>query len=55
MRQTCENLKNIVSAAGLFMDHLVYANIYLTDTTDLDAARLLAPSSFATVDPRWLS
>jgi enamine deaminase RidA (YjgF/YER057c/UK114 family) len=39
VRQTFENIKNIVTAAGLSMEHLVYAQMYLTGATDFEAAR----------------
>jgi enamine deaminase RidA (YjgF/YER057c/UK114 family) len=39
VRQAAENLKDILGAAGLSTDHLVYAHIYIMDTVDFDAAR----------------
>jgi enamine deaminase RidA (YjgF/YER057c/UK114 family) len=39
VRQAHENLKKILSAAGLSTDHLVYAHIYIMDPVDFDAAR----------------
>ena len=34
LRQCFENVKTIVEAAGLTMQHVVYAQVYLTDATD---------------------
>jgi enamine deaminase RidA (YjgF/YER057c/UK114 family) len=39
VRQTFENIKNIVTAAGLSMEHIVYAQMYLTGANDFEAAR----------------
>lgn len=36
VRQCFENVKTIVTAAGLTMEHLVYLQIYLTPTVDYD-------------------
>jgi len=33
MRQTLDNIKSIVTAGGLTMEHVVYAHVYLTDLT----------------------
>jgi enamine deaminase RidA (YjgF/YER057c/UK114 family) len=38
VRQTYENIKSIVTAAGLTMDHVVYSQMYLT-SDEFDAAR----------------
>jgi enamine deaminase RidA (YjgF/YER057c/UK114 family) len=44
LRQCFENVKAVVGAAGLTMDHVVYAQVYLTDPSDegatLGVARL---------------
>jgi enamine deaminase RidA (YjgF/YER057c/UK114 family) len=37
--QTYENLKGVVDAAGLTMDHLVYAQMYVAGSVDFEAAR----------------
>jgi reactive intermediate/imine deaminase len=37
VRQTLENVKNIVEAAGLTMEHVVYTHVYLEDITKFDA------------------
>jgi 2-iminobutanoate/2-iminopropanoate deaminase len=34
LRQCFENVKTIVEAAGLTMEHVVYAQVYLTDASD---------------------
>src|SRR5690242_16303782 len=34
LRQCFENVKSIVEAAGLTMEHVVYAQVYLTDAGD---------------------
>jgi len=34
LRQTFENVKTIVEAAGLSMEHVVYAQVYLSDASD---------------------
>jgi enamine deaminase RidA (YjgF/YER057c/UK114 family) len=39
VRQTFENIKNIVTAAGLRMEHVVYAQMYLTGADNFEAAR----------------
>lgn len=39
VRQTYENIKHIVTAAGLTMEHVVYAQMYITGTGDFEAAR----------------
>jgi enamine deaminase RidA (YjgF/YER057c/UK114 family) len=39
VRQTHENIKNIVTAAGLTMEHVVYSQIYVTGAVDFEAAR----------------
>lgn len=36
-RQTLENVRVIVEAAGLSLDHVVYSQIYLSDTANYDA------------------
>ena len=41
VRQTLDNVKNVVEAAGLTMDHVVYVQVYLEDThrsAELDEA-----------------
>lgn len=38
MRQTLDNVKAVVEAAGLTLDHLVYAHLYLSDLTNLPEA-----------------
>ena len=35
-RQTFENVKSIVEAGGLTMEHIVYSQVYLADTTQYD-------------------
>lgn len=37
VRQCLENIKTIVEAAGLTMEHIVYTQIYLQDTSNYDA------------------
>ncbi len=39
VRQVFENIKNIVTAAGLSMDHVVYSQIYLTGADAFESAR----------------
>jgi enamine deaminase RidA (YjgF/YER057c/UK114 family) len=39
VHQAYENLKANVEAAGVSMDHLVYAQMYVMDTVDFEAAR----------------
>lgn len=39
VQQTFENLKSIVTAAGLSMDHVVYSQMYLTGAVSFDEAR----------------
>ncbi len=37
VRQTLENVKSVVEAAGLTMEHVVYTQVYLEDITKFDA------------------
>jgi enamine deaminase RidA (YjgF/YER057c/UK114 family) len=39
VRQVYANIKSVVEGAGLSMDHLVYAQMYVMGTGDFDAAR----------------
>jgi len=39
VRQVFENIKDIVSAAGLTMNHVVYAQMYIAGAGDFEAAR----------------
>ncbi len=36
MRQTLENVKGVLAAGGLTMEHVVYAHVYLTDMANYD-------------------
>jgi reactive intermediate/imine deaminase len=46
MRQTLENVKKVVVAGGLTMDHLVYAHVYLTDMANYDRMNRLWAEAF---------
>jgi enamine deaminase RidA (YjgF/YER057c/UK114 family) len=46
MRQALENVKGIVEAAGLTLDHVVYTHLYLQDMNNLPAADRLWSSYF---------
>jgi enamine deaminase RidA (YjgF/YER057c/UK114 family) len=51
MRQTLENVRSIVTAAGLTMGHVVYAHVYLTDMANYDRMNSLWAESFPHAPP----
>ena len=50
-RQTLENVKAIVEAAGLTMEHVVYSQVYLNDMAHYDAVDRVWKEFFATAPP----
>jgi reactive intermediate/imine deaminase len=46
VRRTLENVKTIVEAAGLTMEHVVYTHVYLEDITRFDAMNRVYASFF---------
>jgi 2-iminobutanoate/2-iminopropanoate deaminase len=48
-RQALENLKTVLSAAGLTMDHVVYLQVYLIDVSDYSSLRVALRKYFPTV------
>ncbi len=51
VRQTLENVKNIVEAAGLKMEHVVYSQVYLDDMAKYDAMDKLWREYFPKAPP----
>jgi len=51
VRQTLENVKQIVEAAGLTMAHVVYCQIYLLDLAALEAVDRVWPEYFPKAPP----
>jgi reactive intermediate/imine deaminase len=51
MRQTLENVKNVLAAGGLTMEHIVYAHVYLTDMANYDRMNLLWAEAFPQAPP----
>ena len=51
VRQTLENIKQIVEAAGLTMGHVVYAQVYLLDLGALEAVDRVWPEYFGKAPP----
>lgn len=50
-RQTLTNLKSVVEAAGLTMDHVVYTTVYLTDITQYGDMNRVFAEFFAKIPP----
>jgi reactive intermediate/imine deaminase len=50
-RQTLQNVKAIVAAAGLTMEHVVYCQVYLTDTAHHDAMDRVWKEFFSKAPP----
>ena len=48
LKQTLENVKGVVTAAGLTMDHVVYTQVFLADIKNYDAVNRIWPSYFKT-------
>ena len=56
VRQTLENVKAIVQAAGLTMEHVVYMHVYMDNMQNFEAMNRTYASYFpkdATRAPRW--
>jgi len=51
VRQTLENIRQIVEAAGLTMAHVVYCQVYLLDLGALEAVDRVWPEYFAKAPP----
>ena len=51
VRQTLENIKAIVEAAGLTMEHVVYSQVYLDDMTKYEVMDRVWKEYFAKVPP----
>lgn len=51
VRQSLENVKAIVEAAGLTMEHVVYTHVYLEDITKFDAMNRVYATYFPTNPP----
>jgi reactive intermediate/imine deaminase len=51
MRQTLENVKAVVEAGGLTMQHVVYAHVYLTDMSDYGQMNRLWSQAFPKAPP----
>ncbi len=51
VRQTLENIKQIVEAAGLTMAHVVYSQVYLLDLGALEAVDRVWPEHFGKTPP----
>ena len=51
VRQTLDNVKNIVEAAGLTMEHVVYSQVYLDDMAKYDAMDRLWREYFPKAPP----
>jgi 2-iminobutanoate/2-iminopropanoate deaminase len=52
VRQTLENVKAVVEAAGLTMEHVVYTQVYLEDIHNFDRMNASTPSTFQKHLPR---
>ena len=50
-QQVLDNIKAIVQAAGLTMDHVVYAQVYLTDVSKYDELNKVFASNFPGTPP----
>jgi 2-iminobutanoate/2-iminopropanoate deaminase len=50
-RQALMNLKSVVEAAGLAMDHIVYTTVYLTDITQYEEMNRVYAEFFGKVPP----
>src|SRR5580700_7292188 len=51
VRQTLNNLKSVVEAAGLTMDHVVYTTVYLTDITQYEEMNRVSNEFFGKTPP----
>jgi reactive intermediate/imine deaminase len=51
VRQALTNLKSVVEAAGLTMDHVVYTTVYLTDVNQYDEMNRLSGEFFGKIPP----
>jgi reactive intermediate/imine deaminase len=51
VRQTLENVKSVVTAAGLTMEHVVYAHVYLTDMANYERMNRLWVEAFPHAPP----
>lgn len=51
MRQTIENVKAVVESAGLTMQHVVYAHVYLTDMANYERMNALWAEAFPKAPP----
>jgi len=51
VRQTLENVKAVVEAAGLTMEHVVYTQVYLEDIANLDRMNRIYREFFPTSPP----
>jgi reactive intermediate/imine deaminase len=51
VRQTLNNLKSVVEAAGLTMDHVVYTTVYLTDITQYEEMNRVSKEFFGKTPP----
>ena len=51
MRQTIENVKSVLLAAGLTMEHVVYAHVYLTDMTNYERMNRVWKEAFPQTPP----
>jgi 2-iminobutanoate/2-iminopropanoate deaminase len=51
MRQSLENLKAVLQPAGLIMQHLVYAHVYLTDMSNYERMNALWAEAFPQAPP----
>ena len=50
-RQTLENVRSVVEAAGLSLEHVVYTHVYLRDMADYDAMNRVYGSYFRKAPP----
>jgi 2-iminobutanoate/2-iminopropanoate deaminase len=50
-RQTLNNLKSVVEAAGLTMDHVVYTTVYLTDISQYEEMNKVYGEFFGKIPP----
>ena len=51
MLQTLKNVKNVLAAGGLTMQHVVYAHVYLKDMANYEAMNRLWKEAFPTMPP----
>src|SRR5580700_3127122 len=51
VRQTLNNLKSVVEAAGLTMDHVVYTTVYLTDINQYEEMNRVFGEFFGKIPP----